>query len=305
MKNLLITGGSGTLGTALIQQLYNTYNISIISRNEANQHTIKIKYPKVQCYLCNVEDKTLIYNVYDRVRPDIVIHAAAMKHVNLAEQNPIQITKINIGGSLNIISASTHYQTPITIGISTDKACNPNSIYGYTKRIMEQCFLNANQSRMKFITCRFGNLAGSNGSVIPFWIDLEKQNKALPVTGKDMRRFMFTTAEAVSLINEGIQLCTQRDGGFILGKKMKVVQIIDLAHAISHNIIEMPPRLGEVALEYLISKDDAPYVKLLDNDYFLIDTQQHNETLPYSTNNADIMTSVEIRTLLQECQNEN
>ena len=142
MKKVLITGGSGTVGTAFINEYYDKYDFYNISRNETYISKLGQDFPKVTSYIgdiCNLE--TLI-NVFEAVKPDIVIHAAALKHVNLAEEQPTKAIEMNVVGSLNVIKASIRAQVPLTVGVSTDKACDSDSVYGYTKRMMELMFMN-------------------------------------------------------------------------------------------------------------------------------------------------------------------
>ena len=129
--------------------------------------------------------------IFDKIRPNIVVHMAAMKHVNLVEENPIQGTKINVQGSLNVISASLRTDVPITVGLSTDKACSPKNVYGYSKSILEHCFIEANTDRNKFACTRFANVALTSDSVIPLWKTLIKQDKPLKLTDVKMTRLMF------------------------------------------------------------------------------------------------------------------
>ena len=130
---VLITGGTGTVGKALISQNDNEY-ISI-SRNEENIANLRRLYPEVKCYVGNIEDKSLLLRVFKDVKPDVVVHAAAMKHIDLMETNPIAGCNVNVVGSLNVAEASIINNVPITIGVSTDKACLPESVYGASKYI--------------------------------------------------------------------------------------------------------------------------------------------------------------------------
>ena len=140
MKKILITGGAGTVGSSFIKEFYDNYIFYNVSRNESQITKLKQNFPKVKSFLADICDLDSMINIFEKVKPDIVIHAAALKHVNLAEENPSKAVEINIVGSLNIIKASIRAEVPLTIGISTDKACEPDSVYGYTKRMMETMF---------------------------------------------------------------------------------------------------------------------------------------------------------------------
>ena len=163
---VLITGGTGTVGKALIAQNDNEY-ISI-SRNEENIAKLRREYTDVKCYVGNIEDKSLLLRVFKEVKPDVVVHAAAMKHIDLMETNPIVGCNVNVVGSLNVAEASIINDVPITVGVSTDKACLPESVYGASKYIMERVFMNTNTDENRFALTRFANVAHSAGSVLPF-----------------------------------------------------------------------------------------------------------------------------------------
>ena len=146
MKKVLIIGGSGTIGSAFIKEFYEEYEFSSISRNELMQADLKRNFPKVDIHFSDIESESSLITIFSKVKPDIVIHMAAMKHVDLAQENPINACKVNVLGSLNVISASTKTDVPITIAISTDKACFPENVYGYSKSLMEHCFHQSNFS---------------------------------------------------------------------------------------------------------------------------------------------------------------
>ena len=164
------------------------------------------------------------------MKPDVVIHTAAIKHVNLAEENPSKTVEINLIGSLNVIKASIRAGVPVTIGISTDKACQPENVYGYTKRMMEQMFLEHHNEKTKFVCTRFANVAASNGSVIPFWLSLAEQGKALKLTNPNMNRLMFSKSDAAELILQAYKYANQSSESFILSSIMKSVKTVSYTH---------------------------------------------------------------------------
>ena len=161
---VLITGGTGTVGKSLVKQNNNEY-ISI-SRNEENITNLKREYPNVKCYVGNIEDKSLLLRVFKEVKPDVVVHSAAMKHIDLMEQNPIAGCNVNVMGSLNVVEASIINDVPITIGVSTDKACLSESVYGASKYLMERVFMNVNNDD---IFSRFYCLQKSDLRSFFFW----------------------------------------------------------------------------------------------------------------------------------------
>ena len=200
MKKIFITGGSGTIGSSFIKKYYNKFSF-LSYRNEKMQVSLKRQF-QVEIALGSVEDKLVLSNCMRKFKPDYVIHAAALKHVDTAEISPIQAVKSNIIGSLNVINAAFDSDVPLTIGISTDKACAPDNNYGHTKSLMERMFLESFSEKNKFLVCRFGNVTHSHGSVIPFWLRLRKNNDSLKLTDKRMTRLMFSRDESVTLVHK-------------------------------------------------------------------------------------------------------
>ena len=309
MKKIFITGGSGTVGSSFIEQNINEYKIYSYSRNEKSQVALKRAFPKVEIILGSVEDEFNLENSVRLVKPDIIIHAAALKHVDSAEKQPIEMVKSNIVGSKNIIEVSTKINVPITIGISTDKACNPNNLYGYSKKIMEKMFIEPNNQKNIFCCTRFGNVAGSNGSVIPFWLNCKDQGKALPLTDVNMTRLMLNGEEVSAIIKRSIYECEQKSGGFILSKIMKKVLLKDLANEISDKIELIGLRPGEELMESLISEEELMFTRI-DKDYiFILDRENTDRTTrlksPLSSSNATKMTNSELRNLVEYVKENN
>ena len=210
---VLITGGTGTVGKAIIKQNDNEY--INVSRNEEKITELKREHPSVKSYVGNIEDKGLLLRVFKDVKPDVVIHSAAMKHIDLMETNPIAGCHINVMGSLNVVEASIINDVPITIGVSTDKACLAESVYGASKYLMERVFMNSNNDTNRFALTRFANVAHSNGSVLPFWLKSKKDGKPLRLTDPEMNRLMFTQKDAAQLIKRTISWTELRGGGFV------------------------------------------------------------------------------------------
>ena len=305
MKKIIITGGTGTVGSSFIEKYYDDYEFYNISRNEANVTELKRRFPKVTNFLgdiCNLES---MINIFEKVKPDIVIHAAALKHINLAEKNPTKAIEINVVGSLNVIKASVRASVPLTIGISTDKACNPDSVYGYTKSMMEYMFKQYHNTTTKFICTRFANVANSNGSVIPYWLSLNEKNESLRVTDPKMNRLMFSKEESSVLIRKAIEY-SKMDKYFTLCKKMKTVNILDLAKVISFDIKMVGKRPGEKLNETLISEKELKYTHLSkdEGDYIFlfdsVDKSYDNLRTEHSSANAKKMTVGEIKNLIWE-----
>ena len=296
---VLITGGTGTVGKALISQNDNEY-ISI-SRNEENIAKLRREYPDVKCYVGNIEDEGLLLRVFKEVKPDVVVHAAAMKHIDLMETNPIAGCNVNVMGSLNVVQASLINDVPITIGVSTDKACMAESVYGASKYLMERVFMNTNTEDNRFALTRFANVAHSAGSVLPFWLKLKDDGKPLKLTDPDMNRLIFTKEDAASLINRTIDFTKENGGGFVKSYKMKCVNMLDLAKVISDDIEIVGKRPGEKTDEDLISEREIARTFVYGDDIHIrMDENEDDNKLdrPYNSASAEKMTEEEMRELV-------
>ena len=296
---VLITGGTGTVGKALIAQNDNEY-ISI-SRNEENIANLKRDYPNVKCYVGNIEDKSLLLRVFKEVKPDVVVHSAAMKHIDLMELNPIAGCNVNVMGSLNVVEASIINDIPITIGISTDKACLSESVYGASKYLMEIVFMNTNTDDNRFSLTRFANVAHSAGSVLPFWLKLKKEGNPLKLTDPNMNRLIFTKEDAASLINRTIDFTKENGGGFVKSYKMKCVNMLDLAKVISDDIEIVGKRPGEKTDEDLISEREIAHTFIYGDDIHIRTDKNHKDNKldrPYNSASAKKMTQQEMKDLV-------
>ena len=296
---VLITGGTGTVGKALIAKNDNEY-ISI-SRNEENITELKRDYPNVKCYVGNIEDKSLLLRVFKEVKPDVVVHSAAMKHIDLMELNPIAGCNVNVMGSLNVVEASIINDIPITVGISTDKACLSESVYGASKYLMERVFMNTNTDDNRFSLTRFANVAHSAGSVLPFWLKLKKEGSPLKLTDPNMNRLIFTKEDAASLINRTIDFTKENGGGFVKSYKMKCVNMLDLAKVISDDIEIVGKRPGEKTDEDLISEREISRTFIYGDDIHIRTEKNEEENKlsePYNSASAEKMTTEEIEKLV-------
>tara|TARA_R100001126_G_C4875896_1_gene175867 strand:- start:70 stop:972 length:903 start_codon:yes stop_codon:yes gene_type:complete len=296
---VLITGGTGTVGKAVIKQNDNEY--INVSRNEEKIAELKREFPEVKSYVGNIEDKGLLLRVFKDVKPDVVIHAAAMKHIDLMETNPIAGCNINVMGSLNVVEASVINDVPITIGVSTDKACLSESVYGASKYLMERVFMNSNNDTNRFSLTRFANVAHSNGSVLPFWLKLKQEGKPLKLTDPDMNRLIFTQEDAANLINRTIKFTKENGGGFVKSYKMKCVNMLDLAKFISDDVQIIGKRPGEKTDEDLISEREITRTYIHGNDIHIKmkENQGDNKlTEPYNSKSAPKMTTSEMGDLV-------
>lgn len=300
---VLVTGGTGTIGRAFIKKYIKEYEFFNISRNETTQNELKRDYPQVTNFVGSVEDGSFILSTFRKIKPDIVIHAAAMKYIDIAQLNPIQACKENIVGILNIIEASILNNVPVTIGISTDKACHPENVYGYTKSLMESCYMDANSGSIHFACARFANVAGSNGSVIPYWKSLRDRGEPLKLTHRRMTRLMFTIDDSVKLIKRSISEC-EKEGGFIISKIMKSVSMLKLAEVMSDEYVIVGLKPGEKLSETLISITELSY-SYIEDEYIFIkkDINPNMETMlkyPLASDTADFMDEHELRELIKE-----
>ena len=303
-KRVLITGGSGTIGRAFIRNYYNDFiSFYSLSRNENAQVELSRDYPKIPLqFLGNIEDKLTVYRAFEEIKPDIVIHAAAVKHINLAEEQPIHTCNVNIIGSMNVIEAAIRTDVPTVVAISTDKACSSASVYGDTKSLMERCFLEANTNRNRFSVCRFANVAHSNGSVLPFWLKMKSQGKQISLTDPKMNRLMFTQTDAARLIHRTIKYTEKNGGGFVSSYKMKCVNMLDLAKVISEDVVIVGKRPGEKTDEDLIAEHELPYTYVRGNDIHIRMEKNEGDNkldVPYNSKSAEKMTPKEIKELVE------
>ncbi|WP_032121986.1 UDP-N-acetylglucosamine 4,6-dehydratase (inverting) [Clostridium amazonitimonense] len=269
-KSILITGGTGSFGkrfTERIFKLYNPKKIIIYSRDEFKQDIMKkelmLKYPdkidKLRFFIGDVRDKDRLNRAFDDV--DYVVHAAAMKQVPACEYNPFEAIKTNIHGAQNVIDAALDRGVKKVVALSTDKAVNPINLYGGTKLVSDKLFVAANAySGAKgtiFSVVRYGNVAGSRGSVIPFFEDLiQKGCKELPITDFRMTRFWITLEQGIELVFKALE---ESKGGETYISKIPSFKITDLAKAMLNDVElkEVGIREGEKLHEVMITRDDS------------------------------------------------
>jgi UDP-N-acetylglucosamine 4,6-dehydratase len=284
-QNILITGGTGSFGTKMIETLisdFKTNKIIIYSRDELKQSVMQKnlsdKYgaellkDKLRFFIGDVRDAERLKMAMNEV--NIVIHAAALKQVPAAEYNPMECIKTNIMGAQNVIDASIFAGVSKVIALSTDKAANPINLYGATKLASDKLFTAANniggKSDITFSVVRYGNVFGSRGSVVPFYIDLlEKNYDTLPVTDERMTRFWITLEEAVNFVISSLSIMK---GGEIFVPKIPSVKITDLVQALAPDIKTeiVGIRPGEKLHEVMCPRDE--YQKIYEfNNFFVIE----------------------------------
>ena len=266
-KSILITGGTGSLGKALTGYILNKYpnvkKLVIYSRDEQKQFQMsqefpESKYPMIRYFIGDVRDGSRLVRAFSGI--DYVIHAAAMKHVHIAEYNPDECIKTNINGARNVINASLESSVSRVVALSTDKAAAPINLYGATKLVSDKLFVSANNIKgkkdIKFSVVRYGNVMASNGSVIPFFKNLRDQNKSITITDPNMTRFNISIEEGVKMVMYALENAW---GGEMFVPKIPSYQIMDLAKAIAPNseieIVGIRP--GEKVHEEMITKSDS------------------------------------------------
>lgn len=324
-KSILITGGTGSLGRALTKHILHSYpelrRLVILSRDEQKQFQMREeypseKYPQMRFFIGDVRDRERLNRAFNDV--DYVIHAAAMKHVPIAEYNPDECIKTNIGGAENVIHAAMECRVKKVVALSTDKACAPVNLYGATKLTSDKLFIAANYIRGKnpisFSVVRYGNVLGSNGSVIPFFLK-KREEGVLPITDAKMTRFNITLQGGVDMVMHALK---ESQGGELYIPKIPSYRIMDVAEAVApeceKKIIGL--RAGEKVHEEMITTSDSyqtydfgPYYIMLpavaswDMNEFILKSKAKKvpEGFSYSSDkNTEWETIESLRSLIKE-----
>jgi UDP-N-acetylglucosamine 4,6-dehydratase len=277
-STILITGGTGSLGhklTELILASYNPKRLIILSRDELKQYEMRLRFndhPALRFFIGDVRDRDRLYRAFDGV--DYVIHAAAMKQVPAAEYNPFEAIKTNIYGAKNVIDVSVDLGVKKVVALSTDKAANPINLYGATKLCSDKLFISGNtyagSKPTRFSVVRYGNVVGSRGSVIPYFLKTRVSGE-VTVTDKRMTRFWITLEHGAQMVLDSFD---RMKGGEIFVPKIPSTGIMDVVGAIAPEckVRFIGIRPGEKLHEVLISEDDGRLTLEYD-DYFVIQPQ--------------------------------
>jgi len=320
-KKILITGGTGSLGSALAKKLLETdlETLRIFSRDAVKQIDMKeeLDDARLRFLIGDVRDKDRLRMAVNEI--DIVIHAAALKHIDVAEYNPFEAVKTNVEGTQNLIESCLEKNVKFVLGIGTDKAVSPYNTYGASKLLMERLLLSANNyrgsSEIMFSCVRYGNVFGSAGSIVPKIINQIKKGQKVKITDPNMTRFNITMNEAINLIFRSLKNSLDSE---ILIPKLKAYRLADLVESLKdlldyHGEFQrIPVRPGEKIHECLISKSELRSAYENDQDYLLLNKFEGkaepniNNSLrkiglddEYSSDKVDLLTKTEIKEIIK------
>ncbi len=320
-KDILVTGGCGSIGSEIVRQLVPFYpkRIRVLDHSESGHFDLnqKVQSNLVRNFIGNVRDRDRIFRAAEGV--DYIFHAAALKHVPFCEYNPFEAVYTNVIGTKHVVEAAIEHNVQKMIGISTDKAVSPINTMGATKLLSERIIINAplGTSSSHFACVRFGNVLNSVGSVIPLFKHQISQGGPVTLTSEDMTRFFMTIPQAVSLILEGATIMKGRE---IFVLKMHGLKILDLAQVL---IEELAPaygyqpediqikiiglRPGEKLYEALFTEEERPFIEELDHMFILRNspydsfTPDTNATFNnYSSDNMDLLSKVAVKDMLYQ-----
>ena len=296
-KRIMIIGGTGALGKQLTERWKSGNDILIFSRNEHKQEEMKRKYPDALYRIGDVKDKESILRSMYEFKPNVIVNTAALKTVWVAQDNPYETILTNIVGHQYLIDCvrECRHQIESLMFISTDKACSPVNVYGMSKGIAEQMYVNfaKEQTDIKVALCRYGNVLDSTGSLIPVFKDMIKKGaESLPITNFDMTRFLITLDEAIDLIEWSYQ--SPDSHGKIIVPKLESMKIIDFAKAIAKSLgkddikfHKIPIRDGEKLHEEMISSIEMQRTENTDSEkYMAINWERNNEDYNHTPLNS-------------------
>lgn len=306
---ILVTGGTGVLGQHLGKRLKGMGHEVVLAGRNNKRNLLAAKNTACEVIATDVSHIESVRDTVIEVWPEVIIHAAATKFVDISEKYPMEAIDINVVGSQNVARVAIDKGVDLVIGISTDKASPPvRNVYGLTKALMERLFCAINgKSRTKFLCVRYGNVAWSTGSVLPIWQNMLKETGIIRTTGPEMLRFFFTIDEAVELITTALERAEELQGK-VLSRCMKAAKIGDILKiwtvqegACYEKIVGRP---GERPVEFLFGEQELPYTRAQEYDgithYIISFNQRVREPVSkvLSSANAERLTDDEIRTLI-------
>ena len=323
-KTILVTGGTGSFGHEFVNTLLTKYKpkkVIVFSRDEFKQFEMAKLFPEdkfnIRYFLGDIRDKDRLKRAFEGV--DYVVHAAALKQVPALEYNPVEAVKTNVLGADNIVEAAVDAGVKKVIALSTDKAVNPINLYGATKLAAEKIFVAANAyggEKTAFSVVRYGNVVGSRGSVVPFFMSLKKKGiKEFTITDENMTRFWMTLTQSAELVIKALE---ESVGGEVFVPNIPTMKITDLAKTIepecTFKIIGIRP--GEKLHETLISEDESRNVRILDDIYVILspffkkgmktyDKYERNKSVPegfvYRSNESQkVLSKEELQCILRD-----
>lgn len=305
--SILITGGAGTLGKAIIKRAHKENwdcNITIFSTDAMKHLEVRRQYPHVNSVIGDIRDYTTLYNAM--AGKDIVVHAAAVKHIPVSEVHSLDTIAINVEGSQNVLQCAVQHNIPDVIGISTDKACHPANAYGASKYLMEKMFQEYSRAGFptNFHLVRYGNVLESTGSVIELWKDSVAKREPIQLTDPGMTRFFLSPNQAVDYVVRAMDVAS----GYILVPKIKSLSIGVLAEYTLENydgvtVQRVPLRPGEKMHETLLTDEEVKYVPVGDEDFMWLSPTTGSGTnvlgSAYSSDIAPRLTREELAELLR------
>jgi FlaA1/EpsC-like NDP-sugar epimerase len=322
-KNILITGGTGSFGHQMVKELmpYKPKIVRIFSRDEDKQHSMKMElenepiFKKMEFIIGDVRDYDRLYAVTKNI--DIIFHAAALKQVPTVESHPYEAVKTNIFGAYNVVKAAVARKVKNVVAISTDKAVKPVNAMGMTKALQEKIILSNDLTKdgTKFCCVRYGNVLGSRGSVIPLWNSKIDKKQPLPITHKEMTRFLLTLSEAIDLVFYSLK---HGNGGEIFVKKAPAAKMTDLALAYAelktgkknYPLEFVGIRAGEKIDEILVSEEEMRH-SIERKDHFVINREEKIDKFSakniishkqYGSHNTKHLTVDELKQIMKKLQ---
>lgn len=305
-KKILIIGGTGSLGQALVKYLYKTNQVWILSRDEVKQWLMQNRYlghKNIDYYICDIRDYEGLKKAILYIKPEIIINASALKQIPICEAFPFESVKTNIIGIENLINICSYYYEPeIVLGVSTDKACRPINVYGMCKAIGEKLYLSANNedSKTKFLCVRYGNVLESRGSIIPLFKYHARTDKVYYLTDPNMTRFFISLNESVRLIIAAILLGEKGDIFIPIVKSGRIKDLIEIfieKYGGKQKVVGI--RSGEKIHEELINEDESRRVYNINSHYLVIKPTITSSSGQYSSD-MYLLTRTQLKEYLEK-----